>query len=81
MNNIGNYTANSEVSTLLVLRHRTHSIGIVQGVNQYRNLIDARPDRSSVDTVMRIDSSAESFMDFYADFYHQLKNPAEYSFF
>jgi hypothetical protein len=81
MNKIGNHTAHSEVSTLLVLRHRTNSIGIVQAVNQYGNLIDIRPDRSTVDSVMRIDSSSGSFMDFYADFYHQLKNPAEYSFF
>ncbi|MDQ8140523.1 DUF3945 domain-containing protein [Chryseobacterium sp. CFS15] len=81
MNNIGNHTAISEVSTLLVLRHSSNSVGIVQAVNQYGNLIDVRPDSSLVDTVMRIDSSSGSFMDFYADFYHQLKNPAEYSFF
>lgn len=81
MNKIGNHTAHSEVSSLLVLRHRTNSIGIVQAVNQFGNLIDVIPDRSTVDTVMRIDSSPGSFMDFYADFYSQLKNPAEYSFF
>lgn len=81
MNNIGNHTAISEVSTLLVLRRSSNSVGIVQAVNQYGNLIDVRPDSSLVDTVMLIDSSAGSFMDFYADFYHQLKNPAEYSFF
>lgn len=81
MNNIGNQTTISESSTLLVLRHRTHSVGIVQAVSPYGNLIDVKPDRSTVDAVMRIDSSAGSFMDFYADFYHQLKNPEEYSFF
>lgn len=81
MNRIGNHTANSEVSTLLVLRHRTNSVGIVQSVNPFGNLIVVDPERSRVDTVMRINSSADSFMYFYADFYHQLKNPAEYSFF
>jgi len=81
MNKIRNHTTNSEVSALLVLRHRTNSVGIVQGVNQFGNLIDVQPERSGVDTVMQIDSSADSFMDFYTDFYHQLKNPAEYSFF
>lgn len=81
MNNIGNHTAISEVSTLLVLRRSSNSVGIVQSVNPFGNLIDVKADRSSVDTVMRIDSSACSFMDFYADFYHQLKNPAKYSFF
>lgn len=81
MNKIGNLTAHSEVSTLLVLRHRTNSVGIVQAVSPYGNLLDVKPDLNKVDSVMRIDSSSGSFMDFYADFYHQLKNPAEYSFF
>jgi len=81
MNNIGNHTAVSEVSTLLVLRHSNNSVGIVQAVNPSGNLIDVQPDHNKVDTVMRIDSSESSFMDFYADFYHQLKDPSEYSFF
>ncbi|MFP3592964.1 DUF3945 domain-containing protein [Chryseobacterium sp. SIMBA_038] len=81
MNKIGNNTANSEVSTLLVLRHRNNSVGIVQEVNQYGNLVDVLPDRNKSDTVIRVESSEDSFLNFYADFYHQLKNPAEYSFF
>lgn len=81
MKNIGNHTAISEVSTLLVLRHHTNSVGIVQSVNPFGNLIEVKPDCSKVDMVMQIDSSADSFMDFYADFYHQLKNPSDYSFF
>ena len=81
MNKIGNHTAVSEISTLLVLRHSCNSIGIVQGIQQNGNLIDVQPDRSKVDTVLRIDSSANSFMDFYSDFYHQLENPSNYSFF
>ncbi|MCD0456345.1 DUF3945 domain-containing protein [Chryseobacterium sp. LC2016-27] len=81
MNNIGNHTAISEVSTLLVLRHSNNSIGIVQAVNPSGNLIGVQPDQNKVDTVMRIDSSESSFIDFYSDFYHQLKDPSEYSFF
>lgn len=81
MNKIGNHTAISETSTLLVLRHRNNSVGIVQEVNQYGNLIDVLPDRNTSDTVIRVESSEDSFLNFYADFYHQLKNPAEYSFF
>lgn len=81
MNNIGNHTAVSEVSTLLVLRHSNNSVGIVQAVSPSGNLIDVQPDHNKVDTVMRIDSSENSFMDFYSDFYHQLKDPSEYSFF
>lgn len=81
MNKIGNHTAVSEVSTLLVLRHSSNSIGIVQGIEHNGNLIDVQPDRNKVDTLMRIDSSQDSFTDFYSDFYHQLKDPSEYSFF
>ena len=73
MNKIGNHTAVSEVSTLLVLRHSSNSIGIVQGIENNGNLIDFQPDRSKVDTVLRIDSAEDSFTDFYSDFYHQLK--------
>lgn len=80
MNNIVNHTAISEVSTLLVLRHRSNSVGIVQAVSPFGNVIDVEP-KPGVDTIMQINSSGSSFTDFYADFYHQLKNPSEYSFF
>lgn len=81
MNNTGNYTTNSVASTLLVLRHSSNSVGIVQSVAPNGNLIEVEPDRSDVGTMMRIDSTAGSFMDFYAYFYSQLKNPDEFSFF
>lgn len=81
MNKIGNHTAVSEVSTLLVLRHSNNSVGIVQDIEHNGNLIDVQPDRINIDSVMRIDSSQDSFTDFYSDFYHQLKDPSEYSFF
>ncbi|WDF45368.1 hypothetical protein PQ459_10715 [Chryseobacterium sp. KACC 21268] len=81
MNKIGNHTAVSEVSTLLVLRHSNNSIGIVQGIEHNGNLIDVPPNRNNIDSVMRINSAEDSFTDFYSDFYHQLKDPSEYSFF
>lgn len=81
MNKIGNHTAVSEVSTLLVLRHSNNSVGIVQGIEHNGNLIDAQPDCNKVDSVLRIDSAEDSFTDFYSDFYYQLKDPSEYSFF
>ena len=81
MNKITNHTAVSEVCTLLVLRHSNNSVGIVQAVNPSGNLRYVQPYRNKVDSVIRIDSSGSSFMDFYADFYHQLKNPSGYSFF
>ena len=65
----------------MVLRHSNNSVGIVQGIQQNGNLIDVQPNCNKVDAVMRIDSSENSFIDFYSDFYHQLKDPSEYSFF
>lgn len=76
MDNIGNQTSVSEVSTLLVLRHSNNSVGIVQAVNSSGNLRYVQPDRNKLDSVIRIDSSGSSFMDFYAGFYHQLKDPS-----
>ncbi len=81
MNNRACYTANSAASTLLVLRHSSNSVGIVQSVAPNGNLIELEPESNGLDTMMRIDSTAGSFTDFYADFYHQLKNPDEFSFF
>lgn len=81
MNNRASYMANSAASTLLVLRHSSNSVGIVQSVAPNGNLIELEPGSNGLDTMMRIDSTAGSFMDFYADFYYQLRNPDEFSFF
>lgn len=81
MDTIASYTANSAASTLLVLRHSSNSVGIVQSVAPNGNLIELEPESNGLDAMLRIDSTAGSFMDFYADFYHQLKNPEEFSFF
>lgn len=81
MNNTNKSTSISEVNTLLVLHHSNNSVGMVQNVNQNGHLIDVAPDSDGVDSMIRIDSSAESFTEFYADFYNQLKNPEAYSFF
>ncbi|WP_426473856.1 hypothetical protein [Chryseobacterium balustinum] len=81
MNNLGSFKTNSAASNLLVLRHSSNSVGIVHSVAPHGNLIELEHDSNGVDIMIRIDSSAGSFMDFYADFYHQLKNPDEFSFF
>ncbi len=73
-------TTNTGASTLLVLRHSSNSVGIVQAITNDGNLIDVQPDNNDFDAVMRIESS-HNFMEFYSDFYHQLKDPSEYSFF
>jgi len=81
MNNAGNQTAVSEVSTLLVLRHSNNSIGVVQSVNSDGDVMAIRPENKGSDAVMRIDTSEHSFSEFYADFYRRLKDPEDYSFF
>lgn len=81
MKNTETYTRNSALNTLLVLRHSNNSVGIVQEISPNGHLIDVKPNADCVDSMIRIDSSAGSFTEFYADFYHQLKCPEEYSFF
>lgn len=81
MKNTATYIKNSALNTLLVLRHSNNSVGIVQEISPNGHLIDVKPDSDCVDSMIRIDSSADSFTEFYADFYHQLKCPEEYSFF
>jgi len=81
MNNTGNQTAVSEVSTLLVLRHQNNTVGVVQSISANGEVTDIMPENKDSDAVMRIDASQHSFADFYADFYRRLKDPEDYSFF
>ncbi len=81
MNNTGNQTAVSGVSTLLVLRHSNNSIGVVQSVNADGEVMAITPENKGAAEVMRIDASEHSFAEFYTDFYHRLKDPDDYSFF
>lgn len=62
MNNLGNTTVNSGLSTLLVLHHRENSVGIVQQVGKDGSLLEVRPDQAGFDALLRIDSSEESFL-------------------
>lgn len=81
MNNTGNQTAVSEISTLLVLRHSNNTVGMVQSVSADGEVKDIAPTNKYEDEVMRIDASEHSFAEFYADFYRRLKDPEDYSFF
>jgi len=81
MNNTGNQTAVSEVSTLLVLRHSNNSVGMVKSVSADGEVMAVIPENQDSAEVMRIDASEHSFADFYSDFYHRLKDPEDYSFF
>jgi hypothetical protein len=81
MNNTGNQTAVSEISTLLVLRHNNNTVGMVQSVSADGEVMDVTPENKDSDAVMRIDASEHSFAEFYTDFYRRLKDPQDYSFF
>ncbi|MFC4163436.1 DUF3945 domain-containing protein [Epilithonimonas zeae] len=81
MNNTGNQTVVSEVSTLLVLRHSSNTIGMVKSVSADGEVVDVTPENKDEAEVMRIDSSEHSFAEFYSDFYRRLKDPEDYSFF
>lgn len=68
MNNTGNQTIGSEISTLLVLRHNNNTVGMVQSVNAGGEVMATTPENKGSDAVMQIDASELSFADFYADF-------------
>jgi hypothetical protein len=81
MNNTGNQTAVSEVSTLLVLRHQNNTVGMLKSISTDGELMVITPENKDAAEVMRIDASEHSFEEFYADFYKRLKDPEDYSFF
>jgi len=81
MNNTGNQKAMSDVSTLLVLRHRNNAVGMVTSLSADGEVIDVTPENRDEGSLMRIDASEHSFAEFYSDFYHLLKDPEDYSFF
>lgn len=71
----------SDVSTLLVLRHRNNTVGMVTSLSADGEVIDVTPENRDEGALMRINASEHSFAEFYSDFYHRLKDPEDYSFF
>ncbi|AJW65171.1 hypothetical protein VO54_03745 [Elizabethkingia miricola] len=67
--------------TLLVLHHDTDTIKIVQGIDHEGNLKDIPLNQNTNNTPILIDQENQSFVNFYCDFYSQLKHPEEFSFF
>jgi len=81
MNNTGNQTVVSEVSTLLVLRYSNNSVGMLQSVSSVGEIMAVIPESKDSPEVMRIEASEHSFAEFFSDFYQRLKDPEDYSFF
>lgn len=67
--------------TLLVLHNRSKLVGIVQNINPDGTVQQTSPYQNSSEQILKIKQNENAFAQFYINFYHQLKNPQEYSFF
>ncbi|MCT3776190.1 DUF3945 domain-containing protein [Elizabethkingia anophelis] len=67
--------------TLLVLHHDTDTIKLVQGIDHNGNLKDIPLSHNPSEVPILIDEENQDFVNFYCDFYSQLKHPEEFSFF
>lgn len=67
--------------TLLVLHHETGTVGIVKGLDDHGEVNRISPEDLSGDEILSIERNENSFTEFYSVFYHQLKEPSEFSFF
>ncbi|MBT2623788.1 hypothetical protein [Chryseobacterium sp. ISL-6] len=79
-NNI-NDTVEKVKDTLLVLNNTINTIGLVQGIDKEGNLKEVLPGNKASQRMIRIDADEGSFTSFFTDFYSQLKNPSDFSFF
>lgn len=67
--------------TLLVLHHETGTVGIVKGLSDNGEVNRASPEELNPNEMLSIERNENSFTEFYSTFYHQLKEPSEFSFF
>jgi len=77
-----NHNQNTTSSdTLLVLHNISTTIGIVQNINPDGSIKHTEPNAEHSDQILKIDQKEDSFTQFYSDFYNQLKNPEDFTFF
>jgi hypothetical protein len=67
--------------TLLVLHNTSNTIGIVQNITPDGTINQTEGNIEHSDQFLKIDQKEDTFTQFYSDFYHQLKNPEEFTFF
>lgn len=67
--------------TLLVLHNHSNTIGIVQDITPNGTINHTEGNVEHSDQILKIDQKEDAFTQFYSDFYHQLKNPEEFTFF
>ncbi|MBW3524698.1 DUF3945 domain-containing protein [Chryseobacterium sp. NKUCC03_KSP] len=65
----------------MVLHKSSKIIGIVQDINPDGTIQQALPHANPSGQILKIEQNENAFTQFYTNFYHQLKNPEEYSFF
>jgi hypothetical protein len=67
--------------TLLVLHNNSNTIGIVQNINPDGTINHTAPNAEHPEPNLKIEPKEDAFTQFYSDFYHQLKNPEEFTIF
>lgn len=68
--------------TLLALNRRTNKVEMVKGLDKEGNLQTFSPDnKQENDQFIRVDKHGDLFSNFFSNFYRQLKNPTDFSFF
>ncbi|MBW8523838.1 DUF3945 domain-containing protein [Chryseobacterium chendengshani] len=77
-----NQTQNTPSSdTLLVLHNNSNTIGLVQNINPDGTINHTAPNQEYSNPILKINQKEDAFTQFYSDFYHQLKNPEDFTFF
>lgn len=66
---------------LLVLDKAKMKIQAVTGIDEKGNLKTAAPVKRNQNQFMRVDKSGDLFSNFFTNFFSQLKNPSQFSFF
>ncbi|MGN7707944.1 DUF4099 domain-containing protein [Chryseobacterium sp. 22543] len=64
-----------------MLHHETGTVGIIQGLSDNGEVNRVSPEDMNRDEMLSIERNENSFTEFYSTFYHQLKEPSEFSFF
>ncbi|WP_223609543.1 DUF3945 domain-containing protein [Chryseobacterium sp. OSA05B] len=68
-------------NTLLVLHHSSSTIGMVEGVDQNGELKDSSFKEVGSDKRIHLVAQDDSFAEIFSEFYHQLRDPSDFSFF
>ncbi|SMO43834.1 hypothetical protein SAMN06265171_101822 [Chryseobacterium rhizoplanae] len=65
----------------MILHHETGTVGIGKGLGENGEVNTVSPEDMNLNEMLSIECNENSFTEFYSTFYHQLKEPSEFSFF